>query len=139
MQKLFKRLTVVLAAVLAVVCLGVFAAACTDDNSNKDSYTVTVQYEDGTPVDGSKTGMQVQICIWIDATKEVKNCYGTFNVGTDGKATVPVSEKGYFDLPENTSYHWQVNGVPEGYTYEEHGYVVKTPQDVTIVLKKTGA
>lgn len=135
MKNLFKKITVVLAAVLAVVCLGVFATACTDDNSG--SYTVTVQYEDGTPVDGSKTGMQVQICVWVEATHEIGKCYGTFNVGEDGKASVPAGEKGYFKLPENTKYHWQVNNVPEGYTYGEHDYIVDKPQNVTIVLKKT--
>lgn len=139
MQKLLKRITLVLAAAFAVVCLGVFATACTDDDNQ--TYTITVQYADGTPVDGTKTNMNVQICLWIEATQKVGSCFGgNFNVGADGKATVPVDETGWGELEKNTQYHIQVNNVPEGYTYEEHGYIVKTPQNVTITLvEKTEA
>lgn len=137
MRKLLKRIALATALVLAAVCLGAFAAACTDEKD--ETYTISVEYADGTPVDGTKTGMQVQVCLWIEATETVGKCYGTFNVGADGKATVPLGEQGYFKLEDNTSYHWQVNNVPEGYTYEEHGYVVKTPQNVKIVLTKTEA
>lgn len=43
MHKTLKRITLILATIMAVVCLGVFASAC-NGNDKKDTFTVTVVY-----------------------------------------------------------------------------------------------
>lgn len=127
-----------MAAAIAVVCLGVFAVACTDDNGGDNtSYTITVQYSDGTAVDGTKSNLEVQICL-SRLTGELIQCYSTFKVGTDGKVTVAAVDTretpGYPELKNNTKYHWQLNNLPEGYTYDEDATYLTAPGDLTITL-----
>lgn len=133
MKKLFKRISLILAAAVAVACMGVFAVACTDDNGGgKTSYTITVEYSDGSAVDGTATGMTVQICEYIIATGKLGACYGTYNVGADGKATIPAED--YWTLKNNTKYHWQINNPPAGYVADEDTVLQDAPGDLTIKL-----
>lgn len=130
MQKTLKRITVILAILTAVLCLGVFASAC--QGGKKDTYTVTVVYaEDNSPVDGTALEMNIQICkALLDGT--YKGCFDdNFKVGADGKAEVKFPE-----LKKNLQYHLQVNNVPEGYEYHEDETFMTEPGTLTIKLYK---
>ena len=130
MQKILKRITVILAAITAVICLGVFASAC--QGGKKDTYTVTVVYaEDNSPVDGTALEMNIQICkALLDGTN--KGCFDdNFKVGADGKAEVKFPE-----LKKNLQYHLQVNNVPEGYEYHADETFMTEPGTFTIKLYK---
>ena len=130
MQKTLKRITVILAILTAVLCLGVFASAC--QGGKKDTYTVTVVYaEDNSPVDGTALEMNIQICkALLDGTN--KGCFDdNFKVGADGKAEVKFPE-----LKKNLQYHLQVNHVPEGYEYHKDETFMTEPGTLTIKLYK---
>lgn len=130
MQKTLKRITVILAILTAVLCLGVFASAC--QGGKKDTYTVTVVYaEDNSPVDGTALEMNIQICkALLDGTN--KGCFDdNFKVGADGKAEVKFPE-----LKKNLQYHLQVNNVPEGYEYHADETFMTEPGTFTIKLYK---
>lgn len=130
MQKTLKRITLILAAVAAVVCLAVFASAC-QDKDNKDTYTVTVVYaENNSPVDGTASELNVQICTArLDGT--LITCYTMHNVGADGKAEVK-----FVELKNNTQYHLQLNNIPKGYEYHEDETFLLEPGELTIKLYK---
>lgn len=130
MQKTLKRITLILAAVTAVICLGVFASAC--QNNAKDTYTVTVVYaEDNSPVDGTATEMNIQICrALLDGTN--KGCFEfQFDVGADGKAEIK-----FPTLQKNLQYHLQINNPPAGYEYHEDETFMSEPGTFTIKLYK---
>lgn len=131
MQKTLKRITLILAAVAAVVCLAVFASAC-QDKDNKDTYTVTVVYaENNSPVDGTPTEMNIQIC-QAQLNGKIGSCFqDLFTVGTDGTAKVkfPV-------LKKNLQYHLQLNNIPTGYEYHEAETFLLEPGELTIKLYK---
>ncbi len=130
MQKTLKRITVILAILTAVLCLGVFASAC--QGGKKDTYTVTVVYaEDNSPVDGTALEMNIQICkALLDGTN--KGCFDdNFKVGANGKAEVKFPE-----LKKNLQYHLQVNNVPEGYEYHKDETFMTEPGTLTIKLYK---
>ncbi|MCM1236670.1 MAG: hypothetical protein NC489_41870 [Ruminococcus flavefaciens] len=130
MQKVLKRVTVILAIIAATLCLGVFASAC-DGNKDKDTYTVTVVYaENNTPVDGTASDLTVQICS-AQLNGELITCYTTHKVGTDGKAEVK-----FFVLKNNTKYHLQLNNIPTGYEYHEDETFLTEAGPLTIKLYK---
>ena len=129
MQKTLKRITVILAILTAVLCLGVFASAC--QGGKKDTYTVTVVYaENNSPVDGTASELQVQICT-AKLNGETIKCYDVFDVGSDGKAEVK-----FVELKANTQYHLKVNNIPEGYEYHEDETFMTEPGTLTIKLYK---
>ncbi len=135
MKKLAKQWSVFLALAVIVGCFALFATACGDDNNTK-GYSVVVQYEDGTPVDGnSGTGglnedsVMVQFCV-ILANGETGTCYTQTKLGSDGKLTNN-------DLPaleEGQKYHVILNGLPADYTYDD--IYMEKPGTVTITIKK---
>lgn len=140
MQKIFKRVAVILAVMVATVCLGLCLTACGDDEGTASGYSVTVVYPDGKAVDGTKDGyydldedleyVEVQICI-VKADGSTGTCYDTKKLDAEGKATLdepPVT------LKEGEKFKIQINYVPEGYTYE-YAYMTK-PGSTTITLKK---
>lgn len=132
MKNLLKKFTLFLAAAIAVTCVCALAACKNDNDENKDSYTITVKYPDGTAVNGQELGLTVQICEYIIAEERIGTCYGTYNVGADGKAAVPADA--FWDLKNNTKYHWQVNNLPDKYTYSEESVLMDAPGDLTITL-----
>lgn len=131
MQKTLKRITLILAAIAAVVCLGVFASAC-QDKGNKDTYTVTVVYaENNSPVDGTASDMNIQIC-QAQLNGKIGSCFqDLFTVGADGTAEVkfPV-------LKQNLQYHLQLNNIPDSYEYHEDETFLLEPGELTIKLYK---
>lgn len=59
MRKVIKSFALILVVAIAAACMSIFAAAC----GNKETvFTITVQYSDGTAVDGTKDPLNVQIC-----------------------------------------------------------------------------
>lgn len=131
MNKTLKRITLILAVITAIVCLGVFASAC--DNNKKDTFTVTVVYaENNSPVDGTASDLKVQICTAQLNGKLIK-CYTVHDVGADGKAEVSPIKGG---LQPNTQYHLQLNNIPEGYEYHEDETFLTEPKAFTIKLYK---
>ena len=60
MQKIIKRVSLILAVALSVVCLCMFASAC----GEATEFTVTVYYSDGTTkVNGDDYTVVVQFCV----------------------------------------------------------------------------
>ncbi|MGN0817991.1 MAG: hypothetical protein ACI4L9_03380 [Candidatus Coproplasma sp.] len=131
MKKILKRITLALSLAIAVACLCSLFAACEDNGSNT-TYTVTVVYSDGSPVDGT-TGadgqMNVQICT-AQMNGKLIQCYNTFNVGSDGKATIDK----WPELQQNVQYHLALNNLPEGYTYDENETYMAAAGNLTITL-----
>ena len=71
MQKIFKRIALLLAVALSVVCMGVFASACGEKEATE--FTITVYYSDGTTkVNGDNFKVVAQFCI----PGEGGACYG---------------------------------------------------------------
>lgn len=135
MQKIFKRVAILLAVMISVVCLGVCLTAC-----NESGYSVTVVYSDGTAVDGTKDGVndldpddktvEVQICV-ADANGETLNCFSSKKLDANGKATLDEPD---YQLKSGEKFKIQVNNLPKGYTYE-YAYFTK-PGKATITVKK---
>ncbi|MDE6613108.1 MAG: hypothetical protein K2K28_00945 [Clostridia bacterium] len=143
MIKTLRRVTIGAVIALSVICMAIFAAAC-DKNEDSEAYVITVLYPDGKPVNGQTAGtggvtgngeqgtfVMVQLC---DADNE-EHCYTQLKLGADGKLSIPVS-----DLEEALSgvnnFAVHLNGLPEGYTYEDNYKVSKTNKEVTITLIK---
>ena len=118
MQNFLKKFGAIFVAIIATVCLAVFAVACGDNEKNPDdnptdgdyattTFTVVVQYEDGTPIDGTKhssgeswindalwptmsmpaAAAQVQFCSYDEAGQLV-TCNVPTNIGEDGRAEI---------------------------------------------------
>ena len=80
-------------------------------------FHITVEYEDGTPF----VGARVQAC-----TEDNSQCFMPVTTDDAGKATL-VLELG--------SYYVHVINVPEGYYYDEDGYLISAENaECTIVL-----
>lgn len=132
MQKIIRRVCALMVVAAAVICLGAFATACAD---NDEDYTVTVVYEDGTPVKGSDgwsygESATVTISWCLDENGELITCYLPVDLDENGHATA----KDLPELKENQSFHIQVNNLPQGYTYEEKGTYITGPGNVTVTL-----
>lgn len=134
MQKVFKRISLIVAMLLCTVFLGVCATACGESAAN--TITVSVVYPDGSAVNGETDGtggmneneLSVQFC---NADNE-SLCYTPISVNAEGKATVSVN-----DLKSaigEAKYKVTVLGAPEGYTAEiVYLEVGKTEVTVTLV------
>lgn len=151
MQKLFKRFSVVIMALAMVVCLAVFAVACTNDDDKDeekyatDTFTVTVLDENGNPIDGTNYGQEdfpdengvyptcavkIQFC-----TLEGGCTFRNPEVGADGKATIELSVlKELAANGETVELHvLYVEG--KGYKKEYGQYKVdKIPLEITVTL-----
>lgn len=128
MQNFLKKFGAIVIAILAATCMAIFAVACgdgedtpgNDDGYATESFTVIVQYEDGTPIDGTKHSsgeswindalwptmsmpaacIQIQFCV-VKADGTLGSCANPVNVGEDGKAEIPLTgEKGLFTAAE---------------------------------------
>lgn len=95
MKKFIKSLALALALTAAVVCAGIFAAACDKDGGNDggDKYSVYVVYENGTAVNGHTDGTGYDMKTNTESAVYVKWCKGTrcpdpVLLGTDGKASI---------------------------------------------------
>lgn len=138
MKTTFKKIFLTVAVVCAIICMGVFAAACDNKDDNADAYVFTVVYPDGKAVNGKTDGtsgpdekqVRLQICD-VDANNTAGFCTTPVALSEDGKLTINAK-----DLPELAAGHkWHVvlNGVPTGYTADDL-YLTK-PEAVTITLK----
>lgn len=146
MIKTLRRITLGAVIALAVVCMGIFAAACDKKDDNGEAYVITVLYPDGKAVNGQEDGtggvkpgtdgeqgtfVQVQLC---DADNEA-HCYTKLNLGADGKLSIPASElEEALEGVNNFAVH--LVGLPTGYSYDDSGKVSKTNKEVTIKLTK---
>lgn len=138
MKTTFKKIFLTAAVVCAIICMGIFAAACDKKDGNADAYVFTVVYPDGKAVNGKTDGtkgpddkqVMLQICD-VDANSVAGYCTPLTVIGEDGKLTINAK-----DLPELAAGHkWHVvlQGVPTGYTADDL-YLTK-PEAVTITLK----
>lgn len=114
MQKYLKKFAAIFVALMATVCLAVFAVACGDktgnDNGNGDdnntyattTFTVIVKDENGNPIDGTReagwesdaTGLPaaaaVQFCSVL-ANGTLGTCANPVSIDAEGKATIDLS------------------------------------------------
>lgn len=103
MNKFFKRLSVVLTALIAVVCLAAFAACDKGNEDGGNNYAtttvaITVKDENGNLINGatfgegdydsSVTQVSIQFCI----AGEDGACMQPVNVGADGKASISYTD-----------------------------------------------
>jgi hypothetical protein len=138
MNKIIKRVILALSLALVVACLCSFAVACDngDNGGSANSYTVTVVYPNGNPVNGTTDGtegltdseVQVQWCIMLASGVQGDYCSKAIALGTDGKATQTLNELG-----TGEKYHVILRGLPTGYTYNEETYMSE-PGSITITL-----
>ncbi len=148
-MKLFKRLAVTLTAIMAVVGIAVFAAAC-DKGGNEegyatDTFTVTVLGEDGNPFDGTQGDSGLNVKIQFCAVKpdgDASACFADrFDVGTDGKATVDLTKiKTFVTNNETNKFIIHVANL-DGQGYSSDGNygvyeIDKVPKTITIKLDK---
>ncbi|MDE5722466.1 MAG: hypothetical protein K2I30_07015 [Clostridia bacterium] len=143
MIKTLRKITLGAVIALAVVCMGIFAAACDKNDDGGEAYVITVLYPNGSAVDGQTEGtggvigdgeqgtfVMVQLC---DADNE-EHCYTQLRLGADGKLSIPASElEEALSGVNNFAVH--LNGLPEGYGYDDNYKVSKTNKEVTITLK----
>lgn len=182
MQNFLKKFGAIFVALLATVCLAVFAVACgnddedpdnggnppiDDENPNGDEYatdtfTVTVLYEDGTPIDGTKHSSgeswimdalwptmsmpasyaQVQFCsVLADGT--LGTCANPVNIGEDGKATLNVADiVSVAETVNTTTVELHILNV-KGYGYDKgegnelYGKfeITEIPTEITVTLQ----
>lgn len=111
MTKFFKKFAAVIAVLMTVVCLAVFAAACDktggDDSGDyaTDTFTVIVKDENGNRIDGTsdiwehdqipgyKMNAAVQFCAVIDdANNRLGSCIDPVNIDENGEAVIDVTE-----------------------------------------------
>lgn len=127
MKKLFKSLVVTIAIALSVTCMAMFITAC-DGNKDKENFVITVLYPNGEAVNGTADGtagmdsksVMIQICQKDDPTA----CYKMLQLGADG--TVKVSIADVKNAIGEGNYIMHIQGVPQGYTYDEDNYVLNT-------------
>ncbi len=104
-----KKIKTVLLLCLTL-CAAVFALAFASCGETSDipegQYRITVQYEDGTPVQG----VDVQLCI-VEEDGSLGMCLRSVFVDENGVA--------YVDYSEGTTYHIQVNGLEDGQEYSD--------------------
>ena len=142
MKKLFKCLSAVLALCLAV-SVGVIVSACGDGDKDNEvtEYTVTLKYDNGNAVDGTKDGnddfggkVKIQLC---DADNENKCFAFNFDVDASGKCTIPLSKihTGDFENVKKLAVH--VIGMPAGYTYSNNYVISSDNAEITVTLNKT--
>ena len=112
-------ITVVSALMLCLFCVGV--TACGDGGNSEPSnvFTVTVQYEDGSKVEG----VYVQICLGEE------KCSTPVKTNAEGKATVTLPE----DWDLTATYDVKPMTTPAGYTCAKVQTTVGT-QEYTLVL-----
>ncbi len=137
-MKIIKRISLILAVALAVVCMGALASAC---NSATD-FTITVYYSDGTTlVDGSTEKYGIQIC-YLDTDKnELVSCSTAEGlVGADGKATINIDAV-EAEAPQSGNIKYEVHVLSVDGTEElkESVYVSRSNASVKVVLKNVNA
>ncbi len=151
-MKLFKRLAVVLTAIIAVVCVAAFAACNKDDeggnggnNYATTTVEVTVKDENGDLIDGTTFGegdydpelkqVNVQFCI-PDGI-----CFINENLGADGKVVIDYNEiktKATSSGDTNPTIELHINGVAKkGYKVAYGQYKLnEVPAKIEVTLEK---
>lgn len=128
MKKFIKRFIPVLVLLL---CLSCFCMTACGGGASTD-YVITVVYPDGSAVNGqtdgttgmTETKVQIQICA------EGEQCLNPSDLGEDGKVSFPAE---MVESLTGDQYKVQINGCPEGYTYELQ-YVSPSNRTITITL-----
>ncbi len=143
MQKTLRRTALGLIITVAILCMGIFAAACNKDDEEATSFKITVVYPDGKAVNGETDGtagvksdgsqgteVLIQLC---DADNQA-NCYKQLTLGTDGTLEIKISdvEKA---LKNAKNYELHINGLPTGYSYDGHDTLSKDNAEIKITLK----
>lgn len=142
-----KKLKITLIACLTV-CLAAFVAifaAC--DNNNDDSagdtpsdgtvtYSITVEYEDGT-IPSTDLRIAVQLCaVRDDGTQGL--CLTPVMIDENGVAEFVIDVASLSEINDeisaDTVYHIQINRVPETHTYDEELYTTVGQSSYTVVL-----
>ena len=142
-----KKLKVAFLACLTL-CIALFAfvfAACDGgnggdggDNTNDGiiTYTVTVEYEDGT-APSTDLRISVQLCAVRD-DGSLGLCLTPVQVDENGVAVieidVPTLSQTSSDIAADTVYHIQVNRVPDTYTYNQELNTSVGQSSYTVVL-----
>lgn len=110
MKSIFKKIALLSALVISVVCLGLFAAACGEDSA--DAYTITLVYENGKAVNGKTDGANGKTITFQLCFADGSGCLATTaEVDENGKASISVA-----DVKDTTAtYHVQLNNVPANY------------------------
>ncbi len=137
MQKMIKRIALLLVLAIAVTCAAVFATAC--GGNTETGYSVQVVCDDAN-VDLTK--LSAQWCRSNEQGTEAEgNCYGRpTQLSADGKATPHNLDGTPLDLNEKKSdapygFHVQLNGLATiGYTYAENQSLHVT-QEGTFTIK----
>lgn len=167
-MKLFKKFAVVFAAIVAIFALAAFAA-CTDKPDNGDDggdvvyatteFTITIKYEDGTTIDGTKhrdggswmndadttspvTNVRIQYCA-VFADGSLGSCANPVVVNENGQAVISVSDvKSFVESVNAVKFELHIMHVSSyGYTKGEDNSaygryeIDKIPVDLTVTLK----
>ena len=127
-----KTLLSIILAIVLCLSFGTFLTACGEEEPAAKTYTVTVTYQDGTPVKGSDgvgpNGMTIQFCNYANESY----CYAPIKVDDNGK--ISIAESTLVNAIEAGPYKISVLNAPDQYTTD--GYVVTEngKYNYTIVL-----
>lgn len=140
MQKFTKRFAVIVMALIATVCLAVFAAACKDGGDGEtyatESFTVTVLDENGNAINGTTFSVvDVPVKIQFCDAENTSGCATPVAVGTDGKATINMETTGLKGLGAST-VELHVQNLDAKYKVEYGQYPInKIPLNITVTLE----
>ncbi len=140
-----KKLKVAFLACLTL-CIALFAfvfAACDGGNGGNDNtndgiitYTVTVEYEDGT-APSTDLRISVQLCAVRD-DGSLGLCLTPVQIDENGVAVIEIDvhtlSQTSSDITEDTIYHIQVNRVPDTHTYNQELNTSVGQSSYTVVL-----
>ena len=132
-MKNFKRIAFLVLSIIMLFTTSAMMLGCGEPEVN--TITVTLNYPDGTPVNGTTDGItdgmylpvSVQICT-VDEAGETLSCVPK-QVNEEGKAVFNIDE-----LPRNEGDKYKLSGTvkPEGYTATE--IIFDNEKEITITL-----
>lgn len=113
MSKYLKSFVTACLVICMAVCLGIFAAACNNEETGSGNYfTVTVKLPDDSPVSGVKGSIctldgSLQTCIETEVTTD-----------SDGVAKFNLTTEDY-DISDSTIFLIKLHDLPDGYIYAD--------------------
>lgn len=159
MQKLFKKIAVLLTAVIAVLGIAVFATACDDKGNSGDNtkyatagstIKITVVDENGDPINGPTFGVdewsgatmnaQAQFCSYYEATGTLGMCASPVDINAQGIAILEydaIKSNADNSTPAATKVELHILFVEEAGYEKDYGVydVNKIPTEITVTLK----